>query len=56
MARKNELTFQQKYKDRMDNIGKDGINGIVKGLNNPVENSKLDNPLEEWANMNKKGI
>jgi hypothetical protein len=32
MSKKNELTFQQKFKDRMENMGKDGIHGLAKDL------------------------
>ena len=37
MSKKNELTFQQKFKDRMENMGKDGIHGLVKDLSTPVD-------------------
>jgi hypothetical protein len=48
MSKKNELTFQQKFKDRMDNMGKDGIHGLVKDLSTPSEKRKD-------VEMNKKG-
>ncbi len=35
MSKKNELTFQQKFKDRMDNMGKNGIHGLVKEVSKP---------------------
>ncbi len=53
MSRKNELTFQQKFKDRMDNMGKDGIHGLVKQISKSPTNKR---ELENIKESNNKGI
>jgi hypothetical protein len=47
MSKKNELTFQQKFKDRMENMGKDGIHGLVK--------ESASSKLTKEGEINKKG-
>jgi hypothetical protein len=51
MSKKNgtENSFREKFKDRMENIGKDGVFGIVRKTENPINIS--DNPIGEWNNL-----
>lgn len=48
MSRKSELTFQEKFRGRMDNMGKDGIHGLVKDIYTPKEKRRDEE-------VNKKG-
>jgi len=47
-------SFREKFKDRMENIGKDGVFGIVRKTLNPINIS--DNPIGEWNNLYNKNI
>jgi hypothetical protein len=49
MSRKSELTFQEKFKGRMDNMGKDGIHGLANDIYTPKEKRRDDE-------MSKKGM
>lgn len=51
MNKKNgtDSSFREKFKDRMENIGKDGVYGIVRKTENPINMS--DNPIGEWNNL-----
>ena len=42
MSRKSELTFQEKFKSRMDNMSKDGIHGLAKDIYTPKEKKRDD--------------
>ena len=54
----SELSFQEKFKDRSEIMGKDGVFGIIKTTNNPIEknvnNSDMNNNssnLEDWNSI-----
>lgn len=53
MSRKNgsEASFHEKYKDRMENIGKDGISGIMRYIVNPINNNYENNRIDNWKNL-----
>jgi len=51
----SEALFQQRFKDRMENIRKDGISGIMKNIKNPI-NNKNCNEIENWNNHSYQGI
>jgi hypothetical protein len=38
---KKDSNFSEKYKDRMENMGKNGINSIIKNLKGPMEHIKI---------------
>ena len=40
---KKDSAFSEKYKERMENIGKNGINSIIKNLKRPIEPFKNKN-------------
>ena len=42
-------SFREKFKDRMENIGKDGVFGIVRKTVNPININ--DNAIGEWNNL-----
>lgn len=52
MSRKNgtEITFQEKFKDRMENMGKDGVIGIMKNTENPINTVEIDK-MKNWNNL-----
>lgn len=56
MSKKNgtEISFQERFAGRMENMGKDGIVGIMKKTENPInklENDKMGN----WNNIFNEG-
>jgi hypothetical protein len=59
MARRSEMTFQEKYKDRMENMGKDGITGIIRISDIPLQKGingigiQGDGDIEMWNQMSK---
>jgi hypothetical protein len=62
MAKRAEMTFQEKYRDRMENMGKDGITGIMRGGGEPIHNgvggigvASEGGDLEMWNQMSKNG-
>ncbi len=57
MSRKNgtEVSFQEKFKDRMENIGKDGISGIMKNMENPINGNNDSNRVENWSILYSQG-
>ena len=57
MSRKNgtEGSFQEKFKDRMENIGKDGISSIMRNMENPINKNNYNNRVENWANLYNQG-
>lgn len=52
MSRKSgtEITFQEKFKDRMENMGKDGVSGIMKNTENPINRVEIDK-MDHWNNL-----
>jgi hypothetical protein len=50
MSKKTEMTFQEKFKDRMENMGKDGIIGVMKNTENPINKIEIDK-MEKWNNL-----
>lgn len=56
MAKRNgtEMSFQEKFRDRMENMGKDGILGIMKTADKPIITT-VDNG-DNWNNMYNNGI
>jgi hypothetical protein len=57
MSKKNggESSFQEKFKDRMENIGKEGISGIMKNMENPINQTSNNNRAENWSNSYNQG-
>ena len=45
-----EISFQEKFKDRMENMGKDGMIGIMKNTENPINKIEMDK-MEHWNNL-----
>jgi len=58
MSKKNggESSFQEKFKDRMENIGKEGISGIMKNMENPINQTNDNNRAENWSNNYNQGL
>lgn len=58
MSRRNggEGSFQEKFKDRMENIGKDGISGIMRNMENPINQTSDNNRVDNWSNIYDQGI
>jgi hypothetical protein len=52
MSKKNgtDNNFQEKFKNRIENIGKDGVFGIMKNSDNPINKIELDK-MESWNNL-----
>lgn len=58
MSKKNgtEGSFQEKYRGRIENIGKDGIPSIMKNMENPInKNFENNNRIDNWQNLNNEG-
>ncbi len=57
MSKKNggESSFQEKFKDRMENIGKDGISGIMRNMENPINQTNDSNKVDNWSNLYNQG-
>ena len=53
MSRKNgtESSFQEKFKDRMENIGKDGVASIMKNMENPINKNNDNNKMDNWNHL-----
>jgi len=54
MSRKNgtEVSFQEKFKDRMECIGKEGISSIMRNMENPINqnnNNLIDNRPNNYS-------
>jgi hypothetical protein len=45
-----EITFQEKFKDRMENMGRDGVLGIMKTADKPINKVEFDK-LDNWNQM-----
>ena len=56
MSRKNgtEMTFQEKFKNRTENMGKEGITGIMKTADTPVNKVEFDK-MDNWNNLYNNG-
>ncbi len=50
MSNKGESNFLLKYKDRLENMGKDGIDGIIKTLKKPID---IQDDLLNWKILSK---
>lgn len=50
-----EMTFQEKFKDRTENMGKDGIAGIMKTTEKPVTKVEVDK-MDNWNSIYNNGI
>ena len=57
MSRKNgtDSSFQEKFKDRMENIGKDGISGIMLNMENPINQTNDTNRVENLSYLKNQG-
>lgn len=57
MSKKNgtEMTFQEKFKDRTENMGKDGIAGIMKTTEKPVVGRVEVDKMDNWNNLYNNG-
>jgi hypothetical protein len=56
-----EISFHEKFKDRIENMGKDGVVGIMKTTDNPINRIKSGegDGMSEWNrmyNMGKKNL
>jgi hypothetical protein len=49
-----EISFQEKFKDRMENMGKDGVIGIIKNTENPINKVEIDK-MKNWNNLYNEG-
>jgi hypothetical protein len=45
-----EMSFQEKFKNRMENMGKEGVNSIMKNTENPINKNEIDK-MENWNNL-----
>ncbi len=52
MSRKTgaDITFQEKFKDRMENMGKDGVIGIMRTTEEPINKQDCDK-MKSWNNL-----
>lgn len=57
MSKKNstELSFHEKFKDRIENMGKDGVMGIIKTAENPIIARGEVNKMENWSSLYNQG-
>jgi hypothetical protein len=46
----NERSFQEKFKNRMENMGKEGVNGIMKNTEDPINKTEI-NKVDDWNNL-----
>jgi hypothetical protein len=45
-----EMSFQERFKDQIENMGKDGVLGIMKNTDNPINKIEMDK-MEHWNNL-----
>lgn len=52
MSKKNgtESTFQERFKDQIENMGRDGVMGIMKNTENPINKVEMDK-MEQWNKL-----
>jgi hypothetical protein len=52
MSRKSgtEISFQERFAGRMENMGKDGVLGIMKTTENPINKADFDK-MGNWNNL-----
>jgi len=52
MSRKGrtEITFQEKFKDKIESIGKDGVMGIIRNTENPINKIEIDK-MKNWNDL-----
>lgn len=46
----DNTAFKEKFKDRMENMGKEGVMGIMKNTENPITKDN-ENKIDNWANL-----
>jgi hypothetical protein len=49
-----ENSFRDKFKNRMENLGKDGVLGIVKNTENPINSQIYNNGNADKLSYNSK--
>ena len=45
-----EMSFQERFKDQIENMGKDGVLGIMKNTDNPINKIEMDK-MKHWNNL-----
>ena len=48
----NEAPFKDKFKDRIESIGKKGIDGIMDDIDNPINKNDFQGNIKERKSKN----
>lgn len=47
----DNIAFQERFRDRMENMGKDGVMGIMKRTEKPISKDYEANKMDNWSNL-----
>lgn len=46
-----DLSFQERFKNRTENVGKDGMAGIIRTADKPITKMETQDKMESWNNL-----